>query len=146
MTTGSDDKQHGRLLAMDDSTDKTEQRQPVVDATEWPECIAQVDAWLAGRAPTALSRRWGIFVSTWWYEREKWPDDVHATEAAMCGILLALVVEAWGSEYSVCFNPEGMVEIMHIPTANVALYVDEKTGGFALAAALLAAPTKGDGR
>jgi hypothetical protein len=59
------------------------------------EVIARVDAWMVGRTPTALSRRWSTLVSLWWYEREKWPDDVHATEAAMRGILLALVRVGW---------------------------------------------------
>lgn len=75
------------------------------------------------------------------------PDDDRPDldDPATCGCLLALVCAAWGQDFSVSFNPEGTVEVMHVSTAN-AFYFHGETGGLALVAALLAAPTKGDGR
>jgi hypothetical protein len=60
---------------------------------------------------------------------------------ATCGCLLGLVRDAWGPDYSVMFNPEGVVELAHIPTANFR-YFEGASGGRALAAALLAALPK----
>ena len=75
------------------------------------ESIARVDAWLEGRPSTGLSVSWGRLAGVWWEERQDAdvfqvagfsdPEScVRATEAALMGILLALVRLVWGDPYA----------------------------------------------
>ena len=71
-----------------------------------PEIVARVDAWVADHRPALLVRgRWLVndwrkACTLWRYRRAKDPGDasgaVASAEAAMVGLLFALVREAWG--------------------------------------------------
>ncbi len=69
-----------------------------------PDVVARVDAWLASRRGQHLwlVNDWKKACRLWKYRRSKDPDDtsgaVASAEAAMRGILLALVREAWADK------------------------------------------------
>ena len=72
-----------------------------------PEIVERVDAWIGARVPDGsddplvwLVSDWRKACALWRYRRAKDPEDasgaVASAEAAMVGLLLALVREAWG--------------------------------------------------
>jgi hypothetical protein len=74
-----------------------------------PEIVRRVDAWLARRPGSALSRRWSALASTWADQQiSALPEDAEASAAAMGGVLLALVREAWGHPHTnACRTSDG---------------------------------------
>jgi hypothetical protein len=108
-----------------------------------PELIARVDAWLAKRDPQwsrALSRCWKVYGHE--LRLADSPEEKAAVSAALTGILLALVREAWDDPYAspcICdydLPSEGWQ--VYITTAPKIYF--EATEAEALVAALEAAP------
>lgn len=72
-----------------------------------PQIVERVDAWLACRSGSALSRRWSALASAWADQRRSalrclvgtLADDAEATATAMRGVLLALVREDWNDPH-----------------------------------------------
>lgn len=63
-----------------------------------PEIVTRVDAWLITNASSGpLARRWASLSDWWWTLRRRCLEcEANANAAAMLGVLLALVREAWG--------------------------------------------------
>jgi hypothetical protein len=101
-----------------------------------PELVRRVDAWLRARglAQTsgpagALARRWPALVCTWALQRRQLPEEAEATAAAMGGVLLALVREAWGDP-TVCARACPSYDLGHF--WRVVLGIRSMSGGSVL--------------
>ena len=113
-----------------------------------PELVGRVDAWLHARGlGHALARSWYALRGTWAAQREEaFPGEAEATAAAMGGVLLALVREAWPSDGELLPDHEpawtirehrGSTWVCGVPGGG---QFDGATETEALAAALEAAP------
>lgn len=109
-----------------------------------PETIARVDAWLAEREDNSpLAKRWSVLAESWQLEvAENLPAYARVTEAALTGILLALVREAWGDRYASAWGTRDGWGVESRSGLGLADGCDHDTEADALLSALEAAPAK----
>lgn len=92
-----------------------------------PETVNEIDKHMSGTPPDNFTRMWRALAASWRYELEKYPEDIDPTEAAMIGILLALVKKLWPGCTITLIQCPPSYDPLH--EACVSIYKDDPTPG-----------------